>query len=388
MTAVARGCFEGFLDALGAHGVPVLAPRRVDFLRAVTLTSLRSIDDLYWVARVTLLSAVEQIEPFDRAFDAWFRSGWAGEILLFDEERDDESETERPGAGPEATSTAIDLGEGTGREASRDELLSSRLLADASAPERSMWAQMVTAAGTAIPRTGGRRLVRDRRAGIIDVRRVLADSMRTGGEVLHLRYRRRPRRMRRVLMLIDVSGSLKPNSPDFLRFAHAVVQGAERVEVFTFGTRLTRISPALRNPNLDDALASLASVIVDFDGGTRIGGAFDSLLSKSRFVSFARGAVIIVLSDGLERGDPGLMTETTNRLARLGHRLIWLTPMMGDPAYRPATRGMQGILDSLDRLGDASSSAALLAELRRLPEIERRPRRRVAHAWRNERRIA
>ncbi len=230
--------------------------------------------------------------------------------------------------------------------------------------------------------------MRHRRLGIIDVRRVLAESMRTGGDVLHLRYRRRPRRMRRVLLLIDVSGSLKLNSPDFLRFAHALVQGAERVEVFTFGTRLTRISSALRNPDLDEALAGLESVIHDFDGGTRIGGAFDALLSDSRYVSLARGAVIIVLSDGLERGDPELMAETTDRLARLGHRLIWLTPLMGDPSYRPATRGMRAILGSLDQLGDASSAAALLAALRRLPEIDRGPRQRVAYERENERRIA
>jgi uncharacterized protein with von Willebrand factor type A (vWA) domain len=388
VTALAREQLEGFLAALAASGVPVLAPRRIDFLRAVAITPLRSLDDLYWVARVTLVAAADQIEPFDRAFAAWFRSGWAEQLIQTSEERDDESETERPGADPDGATAPIELGEGTGRAASPDELLHHRHLPVTTEDERFIWAQTIEAAGTAMPRTGGRRHKPARRTGDIDLRRVLRDARRTGGDIVHLRYRRRPRRMRRVLLLIDVSGSLKANSPDFLRFAHALVQGAERVEVFTFGTRLTHITPALRRPDLDDALSRLSSLIFDFDGGTRIGEAFATLLANSRFVSFARGAVIIVLSDGLERGDPALMAETTERMARLGHRLLWLTPMAGDPAYRPATRGMQAILGSLDRLGDSSSPHALLNELRRLPEIEQRPRRRVQAQWQERRRAA
>jgi uncharacterized protein with von Willebrand factor type A (vWA) domain len=388
VTALAREQLDGFLSALAASGVPVLVPRRIDFLRAVAITPLRSVDDLYWVARVTLVAAADQIELFDRVFVAWFRSGWAEELTQSDEERDDESETERPGANPDAAASPVELGEGTGRAASLDELLNCRRLQVATADERNIWAQTVDAARTAIPRTGGRRQIPARRSGDIDLRRVLKDARRTGGDIVHLRYRRRPRRMRRVLLLIDVSGSLKTHSPDFLRFAHALVQGVERVQVFTFGTRLTSITSALKHTDLDDALGRLESLIFDFDGGTRIGEAFATLLANSRFVSFARGAVIIIVSDGLERGDPALMAESTERLARLGHRLLWLTPMAGDPAYRPATRGMQAILGSLDRLGDSSSPNALLNELRRLPEIEQRPRRRAKAQWQERRRAA
>jgi uncharacterized protein len=389
MIHLAIDLLEGFLDALGQNGVPVLAPRRVDFLRAVTLAPLRSIDDLYWVARVTVVSGVGQIEAFDRVFDAWFRSGVLPDFDPVEQaDDDDESETERPGGGSCKESSPVELGEGTGRQASGDELMSRRRLSAATLNERRVWAETVEVAQNCIPRTGGRRRVRDRRTGALDVRRVLGEAMRTGGDVVHLHYRRRPRRMRRVLLLIDVSGSLKANSPDFIRFAHAVVHGGERVEIFTFGTRLTRVTPALRQPDVDQALASLAEVIHDFDGGTRIGGAFARLLGNSRFLPFARGAVILVLSDGLERGDPGQMAETTERLARLGHRLIWLSPMLGDPAYRPATRGMQAILGSLDHLGDASAHAALLAELKHLPELMQRPRRRAAMAWQERRRSA
>jgi len=379
---------DGFLGALAAAGVPVAVGRRIDFLRAVALTDLRSLDALYWVGRVTLLSGPEQIAPFDRAFDAWFRSGWAERETTEEPPADDGREAERPRAESVGELPPVELGEGTGREASRDELLGRRRLPAASAAERSVWDRMVDAAARSIPRTGGRRRVPHRRTGVIDLRRVLARSLRTGGEIDELRYRRRPRRTRRVLVLIDVSGSLKAHSPSFLRFAHALVRGAERVEVFAFGTRLTRITAALDRPDVDEALAALAAVVSDFDGGTRIGEAFEDLLANGRFLPFARGALILVLSDGLERGDPAPLARATERLARLGHRLVWLSPLLGDPAYRPATRGMRAILGSLDRLGDASSPAALLTELERLPDLERRSRRHAETRWRGERRSA
>jgi uncharacterized protein with von Willebrand factor type A (vWA) domain len=192
---------------------------------------------------------------------------------------------------------------------------------------------------------------------------------------------------RKLLMLIDVSGSMKLHTADYLKVAHAVVRAAGRAEVFTFGTRLTRITPQLRTPDVDEAMAALAPVIHDFDGGTRIGDALERLLANGRYLPFTRGALVVVLSDGLERGDPAAMERAARRLARLGRRLVWLSPLLGDPAYRPVTRGMRAILPSLDRLGDASTPDALLAELERLPDLERLPRRNAAARWPNERRI-
>jgi hypothetical protein len=234
-----------------------------------------------------------------------------------------------------------------------------------------------------LPRALERQRVRSRRAGTLDLRRSLARARRSGGEIATLTYRRRPCRQRRLLILIDVSGSQKAHSPDMLRFAHALTQAAERCETFTFGTRLTRVTDALRHPDVDRALVALSDAVLDFDGGTRIGESFERLLGNGRFIAFARGATIVVVSDGLERGDPEPMRRATARLARLGHRLLWLSPLAGDPAYRPETRGMRAILPALDHLGDASSPAALLRELEQLPDLERRPRGSGAVAWRN-----
>jgi uncharacterized protein with von Willebrand factor type A (vWA) domain len=382
-----QALLTGFVDAVSAGIAPVLPTRRTDFLRAVAFTPLRELADLYWLARLTLVTDVAQIPDFDALFKAWFGAS-AGEFAAVSDEDEPENEAEQPHKGESQTSRPEEVSEGTGEAASVDELLNQRLVADASAEQREIWLRTIRTAQRVLPRGRGRRRVRDSHGGDIAVRDVLAEAQRMGGEIMRLRYRTRPPRQRRVLLLLDVSGSLKSHSPDFLRFAHAVVHGGERVEVFTFGTRLTRITPALRHPDVDAAVASLSDVIADFDGGTRIGEAFATFLGNSRYLSLARGALVMVLSDGLELGHPAQMVETTERLARLAHRLIWLTPLAGDRDYRPATRGMVGILGSLDRLGNADSARLLLRELERLPELEGRPRRQAGAAWMTRRRSA
>lgn len=377
----------GFVDAVSAEIAPVLPTRRIDFLRAVAITPLRELPDLYWLARLTLVTDVGQIPDFDALFKVWFgAASWQVETVS--DEDEPESEAEQPHKGESPSASPEEISEGTGEAASIDELLNRRLVEDASAEQREMWVRTVRAAQRFLPRGRGRRRVRDTHAGEIAVRDVLAEAQRMGGEIVRLRYRTRPQRQRRVLLLLDISGSLKSHSPDFLRFAHALVHGGERVEVFTFGTRLTRVTPNLRHPDVDVAVASLSDVIADFDGGTRIGEAFATFLGNSRYLSLARGALVLVLSDGLELGHPGQMVATTERLARLAHRLVWLTPLAGDRNYRPATRGMVGILGSLDRLGNADSPRYLLRELERLPELEGRPRRQAAAAWTTQRRSA
>jgi uncharacterized protein with von Willebrand factor type A (vWA) domain len=382
-----QALLTGFVDAVSAEIAPVLPTRRTDFLRAVAITPLREMPDLYWLARLTLVTDVAQLSDFDALFKAWFgASGWEFEAASNEDEP--EAEAEQPHQGESHASSPEEVSEGTGEAASIDELLNQRLVADANAAQRELWLRTMRAAQRVLPRGRGRRRVRDSHGGEIAVRDVLAEAQRMGGEIVRLRYRTRPPRQRRVLLLLDVSGSLKSHSPDFLRFAHALVHGGERVEVFTFGTRLTRITPALRHPDVDAAVASLSGVIADFDGGTRIGEAFATFLGNSRYLSLARGALVMVLSDGLELGHPGQMVATTERLARLAHRLVWLTPLAGDRDYRPATRGMVSILGSLDRLGNADSARHLLRELERLPELEGRPRRQAGAAWTTRRRSA
>jgi len=187
--------------------------------------------------------------------------------------------------------------------------------------------------------------------------------IRRDGELTQLPTRRRQMRQRRVLLLIDVSGSMKTLTEGTLRLAHALVQGAERVEAFTLGTRLTQITRALSHREADAALARASGLVADWDGGTRLGEALAVFLSVPRFASFARGALVIVVSDGLERGGPEALVSAMARLRRLAWGVLWLSPLAADPAYRPETTAMRAILPMLDRLGSSASVEAIADEV-------------------------
>ena len=175
-----------------------------------------------------------------------------------------------------------------------------------------------------------------------------------------LARRGRPQRTRPLLLLIDVSGSLREHTPDYLRFAWAA-----QCETFTFGTRLTRVTRQLRSRELSTALANVSAVVEDADGGTRIGPALHEFVATPRYADRARGALTIVLSDGLERGDPALMVAAVERLSRLSHKLLWWSPLALHPEYRPVTRGMAAILDDVELAG-ARDLQTLLERVREL----------------------
>lgn len=220
---------------------------------------------------------------------------------------------------------------------------------------------------TAVPTVRSRRRLSGRRREQVDLRSTYRRSWRTQGEIVDLRFRHRPQRPRRVLVLIDVSGSMKQYTAHYLRFAHVVVATGNPAEVFTFGTRLTHVTHALRHHDVDDALDDLSHLVLDADGGTRIGPSLQAFLSHARFVTMARGALVIVLSDGLERGDCTALIQAVNRFSRLGHRLLWWSPLACDPSYRPLTRGMAAIvadLDSLDGVSDLKTAHAQVQQIR------------------------
>jgi uncharacterized protein with von Willebrand factor type A (vWA) domain len=164
-------------------------------------------------------------------------------------------------------------------------------------------------------------------------------------------------------MLLDVSGSMKVGTDGSLRLAHALVRGADRAEVFTLGTRLTRVTAALRHRSRERALELASGLVADWDGGTRLGDALAVFLSVPRFASFARGALVIVVSDGLERGGPEALVAAMTKLRALAWGVVWLSPLAADPAYRPETGAMRAILPLIDHLGDGASPTAIAREL-------------------------
>jgi uncharacterized protein len=320
---------DAFLDDLAAS-----PERRIDFLCALRDNTPPDLTRLYWLARVTLVSRLEEIPAFDALFSVHF----AGAPRTVVPDESGETEAPKPKGGGELQ--PVLLAEGTGRDASLHELRNRRRY-DETADDLG---ELRRALRRHLPCVPSRRR-RPARRGQLDLRRTLRRATRTG-EITSLARRGRPQRTRPLVILIDVSGSLRPQVPDYLRFAWAA-----QAETFTFGTRLTRITRQLRHRNVDAALADVSETVEDADGGTRIGAALDEFVTTPRYADRARGALTIVLSDGLERGDPALMVHAVRRLARLSHRLLWWSPLALDPTYRPVTRAMAAIQRDVELSG-------------------------------------
>ncbi|MGH2875004.1 MAG: vWA domain-containing protein [Solirubrobacteraceae bacterium] len=197
-----------------------------------------------------------------------------------------------------------------------------------------------------------------RRGQVPDLRRTVEVSLRTGGEPLHRRWRAPTRRPRQLVLVCDVSGSMAPYARMLLQYVHACVVARRRVEAFAFGTRLTRITQELAGRDHDLALDRAAAAVSDFSGGTRIGEAI-AQLNRAHGRRIGRGSVVVVLSDGWDRGDPALLDAEMARLRRAAHRLVWLNPLAAHPDYQPLARGMQAAVPHTDRLLAGNSLASL-----------------------------
>jgi uncharacterized protein with von Willebrand factor type A (vWA) domain len=165
------------------------------------------------------------------------------------------------------------------------------------------------------------------------------------------------------LLLIDVSGSMKARTEDNMKLAHTLVQVTSNIEVFTIGTRLTRVTRALRLKRREQALNAAAHLVSDWDGGTRIGDALKAFLAVPRFAGYARGAIVVVISDGLERGDPSALREAVTKLSRRSWRISWLTPLATGPAFRPQTEALVAIQTLVDDLVAGGTSAEVVSHL-------------------------
>jgi len=361
-----------FAGALRRAGVAVDSGRAIDFLTAIDRLPPADATALRRLARLVFVRRIEDGPAFEAAFDAWFLD--RAPIVRdpdAEEERTDDSRAEASDRPPEVAD-----GEGGGKDASADERLDRRPLA-ADRRERAALAHLAAAARAGMPLLASRRRRPSRRGDAIDLARTAAAARRTFGVPIELVHARRPPKWRRLLVLIDVSGSLKAHSETFLKAAHALLHAGPPAEAFSFGTRLTRLSPALGRRDAGEALAELADLVRDIDGGTRIGPALAALLAEPRHQARIRGAVTVIVSDGLERGDPEPMRRAVERLARTSYRLVWLSPLAARPDYVPATRAMRLATPAIDLLEDSSSLAAFARAFAALPALDRAPRGRA-----------
>ena len=371
-----------FVRLLRRLGSDVQAARASVAAEALTLVDIRNRDDFYHALRALLVRRIEDLPVFDAAFRAFWRYREAGRSKLdlrpigrggrFGEpevelasltggaERAEES------ASPERIER-IELRTYSGREALRQ-----KDFAALSAEELEQAQRLLSE----LEWEPGRRRSKRWKPGegpSIDARRMLRRELRHGDAPLEPPRRIRAERLRPLVLLCDVSGSMERYSRMLLHFAYCLAGRLDQLEAFVFATRLTRITQELRRSGVNQALARLAARTPDFSGGTRIGGALRAFHLHWRRRALRRGGVVLLISDGWDRGDPKLLHSEIARLQRSCYRLIWLNPLLGSPSYEPLTRGMQAALPFVDDFLPVHNIASLEDLARRLNDLP--PRR-------------
>ena len=357
----------GFATALREAGLPCDAHRVQAYLAAVEELDIGDQTQLYWAGRLTLCADPDDLPKYEEAFARWFDAEPA---------RRGKSRIQQPKQARIAALTAAPP-QGSGESQSEPDLLKAaasdtevlrhRDLGELSKAEREHLRELLAVLRPELP---VRRSMRQHAAkrGKLDPPRTLRGMLAGGGEPVRLAYRDRARRPRRLVLLIDVSGSMSPYADALLRFAHVVVRRApSSVEVFTLGTRLTRVSRQLRQRDPERAMLAAAATVADFSGGTRLGETLRVFLDRWGQRGLARQAVVTVFSDGWERGDPSLLGEQLARTRRLAHAVLWVNPHAGRDGYAPVQSGIAAALPHLDRLLAGHSLATLerlLVEIR------------------------
>jgi uncharacterized protein len=355
--------FISFAALLRANGFAVAPEQTTAFLSAIVLLGPRDPEDIRRAGLATLAPPPERHAAYHALFDMHFLGAQGPD--LGEDEDEDVVRVQEDRRGTDDLARADESNE-SGEAATRAEALVERRFGPTGAGDALR--RLVREAARCLPRRRSYRRMRARRGPAVDLRRTLRDAARNDGEVLKLSRLKRRMRPRKLVLLIDVSGSMKARTEDNLRLAHALTQTSPQVEVFTFGTRLSRITRPMRLKRREQALAAAAQIVSDWDGGTRIGEALKAFLSVPRFAAYARGAVTLVVSDGLERGDPSALVESVTRLARGAWRLSWLTPLAVDRNFRPRTEALAAIFPLVHDMVDGGSLPAIVdhvLELRR-----------------------
>ncbi len=350
-----------FARVLRGAGLEVPVGSTISFAEALAAVGLDDRSAVYWAGHATLVRRPEDVETYDRAFGAF----WLGTHHL-DGETTPEPAIVTVGIDDELPSGPDDVVAGD-REPpdlrvrwSPAEVLRHRDFAEYSASElaeaRRLMAD-VRLAG-ALRRSRRHRPVR-RSRGRPDLRRTVRRSLRAGGEPIARAFTAPSRRPRRVVIICDVSGSMEPYARALLRFVQAAVAGRGRVEAFALGTRITRITRELSSRDPDAALAAAARRVVDWSGGTRLGAGLRVFNDRWGTRGLARGAIVVIVSDGWDRGDPQLLAQEMGRLHRVTHRVVWVNPLKATAEYAPVARGMAAALPHVDDFVEGHSLAAL-----------------------------
>lgn len=359
--AAAEALSVAFCRLLRGAGLSVPIGSVLTFTEALGAVGIERRDAVYWAGRATLVRRPEDLPVYDRAFTAfWERRSALSHAddellqnltLILDDDLD---------GGGDDDSLERDDDPSITLRFSAVEVLRHKDFSECSVDELTEAQQLMSRLRFAGPPRRSFRLRPMARAGRRpDVRRTVRASLRAGGEPVR-RFTREPgERLRRLVLVLDVSGSMEPYARALLRFVHAAVAGRQRVEAFALGTRLTRMTKELATRDPDKALHQATERVIDWSGGTRLGAGLGRFNDEWGMRGMARGAIVVILSDGWDRGDPNVLAEQMQRLHRVAHRVVWVNPLKVTPGYAPLARGMAAALPYVDDFVEGHSVAAM-----------------------------
>ncbi len=356
-----------FTAELRSAGLPVGSGDVLAYCAAMGTLDPTDLLDLYWGGRTTLVTRRENIPVYDRVFRRFFLGGRDPVRELLKLKQPEHAMAEGVLQIP-ATDPGDDLQQqvSLGLMASDAETLRHKTFPACTPEELAALRRIMARIRLTPPRRRTRRTTAATAGRSPDLRRMVRESLRMHGEPAQLAWRQRKIRLRPLILILDVSGSMADYSRHLLQFAYSAKRATARVEVFCFGTRLTRITRALDHRKPDDALERAASVVFDWEGGTRIGASLDAFVRDWGRRGLTRGGIVVICSDGLDRGDPETLATAMQRLQRLSYRVVWMNPHKGnDPDFRPSTLGMMAAAPSIDLIlsGHDLSSLEELATL-------------------------
>lgn len=359
----------GFCRTLRSEGVAVGTGDVPVFCGALAALDPTDLVDLYWAGRTVLVTRRDDIRVYDEVFRQFFLGSSATAADL--------RELKATPAGavaevafvvPAVEPGDIETGQKSlGLMASTVDVLRHRSFAGCTDEELALLRRIMARIRLSPPRRLTRRVRPSSSGRLPDLRRTVRRSLRTHGELVDLYWRRRRPRPRPLVLILDVSGSMADYSRALLQFAYSARRAARRVEVFCFGTRLTRITHALRTRSPDAALSQAAAAVVDWEGGTRIGASLEVFVRRWGRHGVCRGGIVVICSDGLDRGDPDLLSTSMARLKRLCHKVVWLNPHASSPDRPVAMLVAEPHIDQLLTGHDLASLEKFAALLPTLP---------------------
>ncbi|MGH9127393.1 MAG: vWA domain-containing protein [Acidimicrobiales bacterium] len=366
------GVLVGFTHELRRAGVSVGSGDVLTYCAAMAPLDPTDLVDLYWAGRSTLITKYDNLTTYDEVFQRFFLTGKqpVPEMLMLKAHEAIETEgvlnvpNTDPGKEGDPEEAVLGL------MASNTESLKHKAFAACTSDELAALRRIMARIRVTPPKRRTRRTVCAGAGNSLDMRRMVRESMRMHGEPSELYFRKRRLRIRPLILVLDISGSMADYSRNLLQFAYGAQRAASKVEVFCFGTRLTRITKELDHRKPDQALEFAAKTVFDWEGGTRIGASLDSLVRNWGRRGLCRGGIVVICSDGLDRGDPGILAEAMEHLSRLSYRVVWMNPHKGDNTeFKASTLGMMVAEPYVDLMLSGHDMASLEELASLLPSL-------------------